>query len=133
MIIKSVEYGSYLEFTNPIYSEQSKHVEDFNIKIAGPAYSGIKQVYLYDGPYGLIDLFDKIAKNWKGWKGEIKWGSLENEFTISAIADKLGHIELKVQIQENTGGDFWIVNGRIMIESGQLDQIAKEIKAFFNT
>jgi hypothetical protein len=132
MQIKSIENQTYLEFTNPILSAENGNIEYFNVKLSSPIYFGKKQVYLYDGPKGLIELFDKMAKNCTGWKKEIIWGSIENDLSITAISDKLGHITLKIELQQvNIDEDNWVLKGQILIESGQLEQIANDIKLFF--
>lgn len=88
-----------------------------------------KRVYCYD-PSGYIDLFNRMAENWKGWEGEFTTGAVEGDFIITATADKLGHAILQVELIDHDYG--WQAAGSILIDSGQYAVIANQVQEFFH-
>lgn len=106
----------------------------FCVEMTNPEYSGAVRVWAYTDAHGLADLFASIAENWKGWLGEKKWSSIEGEFSIIATSDKLGHISLVIEMHHDFGAtEPWCLKATVVVDSGQLDAIAKEAKDFFKT
>jgi hypothetical protein len=75
--------------------------------------------------------FGDLAANWRGWKGERRWGSLEEEFWLSALSDSTGHITLRCFLRAPYTGFHWEVNGALELEAGQLDSLAADVAAFW--
>jgi len=78
----------------------------------------------------LGDYFQDIADNWRGWSGEKKWATLENEFELAATADNLGHVRLEFFLRSPYTGYQWELRGALELEAGQLDSIANEVRLF---
>jgi len=111
--------------------QDSDGPEYYEVQVSGPNVSARQQVYGYAGT-GLLELFESLAQNWKGWDGEKLWSSLEGEFSLSATADRLGHVWLGYRLRGDDRGDTWELKGSLLLEAGQLDAIAREMRAFWN-
>jgi Family of unknown function (DUF6228) len=75
----------------------------------------------------LPDFFSSLAKDWRGWKGERSWATLEEEFKLTATCDALGHIYLKFFLRPAYTGLHWELNGILEVEAGQLESIAEDV------
>src|SRR6266508_5660786 len=53
-------------------------------------------------PDRLSDLFQEMAKAWKGWKGGKVWQSLEGELKLTCTMDATGHVQISVRLSEGT-------------------------------
>jgi hypothetical protein len=71
---------------------------------------------------GIPEYFGELAANWRGWKGSKFWQSLEEELTLEATSDRLGHIFLTATLRH--GFDTWTAVVRLVVEAGQLDALA---------
>ena len=80
----------------------------------------------------LGDYFQNIAENWRGWSGEKKWATLENDFELAATADNLGHVRLEFFLRSPYTGYQWELRGALELEAGQLDSIASEVRLFWS-
>jgi Family of unknown function (DUF6228) len=104
--------------------------EYYEVQVSGPNVSARQQVYGYAGT-GLPELFESLAHNWKGWDGEKLWPSLEGEFSLSATAERLAHVRLGYRLcGDVVGKETWELKGSLFPEAGQLDAIAREMRAF---
>jgi hypothetical protein len=79
---------------------------------------------------GLIEFFNEIARDWKGWIGKKEWESIERSLALSAIADRAGHTYLTVELQV-PDIDGWYARAVLTLEAGQLEQIARDVERFF--
>lgn len=77
------------------------------------------------------DLFEDLALNWRGWEGIKSWVSMEGELELTATCDRIGHVILNVKIPENLIERRWSAQAGVLIEAGQLDRLAIEVKAYF--
>lgn len=85
-------------------------------------------------PYGSMQqFFEDIAVNWKGWKGEKKWSSLEGELSFVCTSDDLGHVAIEVALSARLYEDGWEVRNVLYVDAGQLTGIAAQITKFFAT
>ena len=83
-------------------------------------------------PQNWSAFFADLAANWKGWPGEKKMESLEGHLVVSATADSLGHISLRVKLRDVIPGvPDWRAEGTIVVEAGRLDRLAHDAKKFF--
>lgn len=80
----------------------------------------------------LVDLFAYMAKEWKGWDGEIEWASIEQEFSITCTSDQKGHIAVKLKFFQYEGAEPWDVQVTLNLESGLMEKASKNVKAFFH-
>lgn len=131
MIIKCLEDGGELEFSEKEGLQLSDGSEYFRVSIKSKHLSSHTNVYAFD-PYdsNLVKFFEDLAEHWKGFDGEKSWNSLEGELKLTCTSDNLGHFLLEVTIRNNM--DTWCAKKTIFIESGQLKNIALEVKEFFN-
>ena len=73
-----------------------------------------------------------MAAKWKGWKGEKAWNSIEEDFSIVATTDRLGHIALKIELRSGPYDEDWAIEARIYIDAGQIEEIASSVKKFLH-
>ena len=80
-------------------------------------------------PHDLPAFFEGLAREWRGWAGERTWSSLEGDLSLTATADRAGHVSIRVAL---VGGPLqrWSAETVLMIEAGQLEAIAAEESAF---
>ncbi len=105
--------------------------EYYRVTVNSKNLAATAKVYAYQPGSQLIHFFDDLAANWKGWKGEKQWQSLEGEFTLSCESDSLGHILMEVSLISGFYEDDWNIKVPIVLEAGQLEKIALDIKHFF--
>jgi len=84
-------------------------------------------------PYGAdpSEFFNDLADNWKGWRGEKRWESLEGEFSLIAATDLSGHVSLTATLNSLGAHESWRSTTTLGLEAGQLDRIHRQISAFF--
>jgi hypothetical protein len=74
---------------------------------------------------GLVRLLEGLATRSEPWSGERAWASIENDFSVSAICDPLGHVAFVVSISAGAGAEeSWQASVTIASEFGQLQSIA---------
>ena len=118
-----------------LFSERSHDskgwLTQYTVTLYSPNMSGTVRVD--NSPYGEspLQLFQSIENEWKGWKGEKSWWSFEGEFDLSATSDSTGHITLKASLFSGYGVPSSRLQTELQVESGQLDQIAKTAREFF--
>ncbi len=120
------------------------------LALASPAEAGIArtalvEIHTHDGLFAsrtvqqdyasgfadLADYFERLAQDWKGWRGSREWRSLEGELQISAVHD--GHIRLELELRGPFPQD-WLVRCEIALEPGeQLSAAATDLRAFANS
>lgn len=123
--IKSIGSDASLEFSD-------LSGDYFKVSLRSATHFAVREVYSYTDPKGVASLFQKAADEWSGWSGTKKWASLEGEFELELISDKTGHISMTVKINHNCGNpDPWRLESCIMIEAGQLQEIAKRATQYF--
>ncbi len=125
MEIKSAHSATYLRFSDI----QGDH---FYATLTSPAYCGTVEVWTDMDPYGLVAFFEAMAEKWRGWTGEMKWSSFEQEFAMTCTRDKLGHITLDIEFRHDFGDlEPWRLNAGLVIDAGQLGAIARDARKFF--
>jgi hypothetical protein len=98
----------------------------------GPGFSG--EIEVQNPPYGMSPaaLFNQVAEEWSGWKGEKGWGAIEGEFNLSATCDSLGHVTFVVELNPNGHPPCWSANLSLVVDAGQLEGLSNAAKLFFN-
>jgi hypothetical protein len=122
--IRSSGSSGELKFYNP-RTRNKQTVDHFDVSLELIGVQGALTVY----PLEVVSLekfFGELARDWKGWKGERKWASLEDELTLSASCDRLGHIFLGIRLQSSE----WSLQGFITLEAGQLAGVHRDIGQF---
>lgn len=98
-------------------------VRDVDLQAGKSVYEGYT-----DGFELLARFFEDLAAEWRGWKGERIYESIEHDLRIVATHD--GHVRLRVQLWQSTDPEGWKVETRLSIEAGeQLSQAARDISA----
>jgi hypothetical protein len=103
----------------------------FFVTYESPSVKLRKRVWGYTDCEFLVNLFEFIAKEWKGWDGAQEWASIEGEFGISATCDNLGHVMLTITIKEFDGPEVWSSQVSLGLDAGQTENIAKKVGQFF--
>ena len=80
-----------------------------------------------------VVLFEEMARDWRGWDGTKAWRSGVGDLELRCMHDRLGHIGIEVDLRsfEFAGAREWRAVGRVTVEAGQLDEIAREAREFF--
>lgn len=120
--------SDWLEFSNPEVSSSGS----FDFYAVTLSTTGLKASLRIEAYWeaGLIELFNEIARDWKGWDGKKEWESIERSLALSAVADRAGHTYLTVELQVP---DFngWYARAVLTLEAGQLQKIARDVERFF--
>lgn len=124
VVIKSANTSATLTFSERDGNYFSVTYESLSVKLR-------KRVWGYTDCGLLVNLFEFIAKEWKGWGNVQEWASIEDEFGISAICDNLGHVMLTITIKEFDGPEVWSSQVRLGLDAGQTENIAKKVEQFF--
>jgi Family of unknown function (DUF6228) len=61
----------------------------------------------------LVEFFESLERDWKGWIGSRTFESLEGDLTITATHD--GHVRLAVRLRESTVQDGWDTSARLRL------------------
>ena len=125
MEIKSAHSGARLRFSD-IQGDY------FYATLTSPEYSGTVRIWAYTDSHGLANLFTSMAEKWRGWTEEMKWSSIEGEFSMTCSRDKLGHITLNIELRQEFGDlEPWRLRAALVVDAGQLETIAKDARRFF--
>lgn len=105
----------------------------FSVAVDGNDCAACQRIYGFTDVPHLVALFASMAQEWRGWKGEKSWCSLEGEFELHATSDRLGHITLRVVLTNvNTGpAEPWRLEATLLTEAGLLQGLAGEVADLF--
>jgi hypothetical protein len=109
--------------------ERHEGLEYFAIELFSPEARARTRVYAYE-PSSIAAFFEDLARNWRGWKDEKSWESLEGECRISAVSDGKGHVDLKISLRPSLDPHAWRFDGIVLIEAGQLESVAARVRVF---
>jgi hypothetical protein len=124
VIIKSANTGAKLEFS------EVRH-EYCTVTFSSASLNASHRVWFYTGDRErLVSLFTEMAEHWSGWEGAKIWAAIEADLSLSCTSDSLGHITLAVELVERDAPEAWSAQFQVEIEAGQLEQIAREMKAW---
>lgn len=91
------------------------------------------QTFLYNDGERIKSYFKDLSDHWKGWEGAKKWESVEKDFILSATHNRLGIVEVQVQLEkELNNNERWEFKGIVEIELGSLDDVVKKIETLFS-
>jgi len=75
----------------------------------------------------LVGYFANLERDWRGWKGERTWESLEGDLAFSAVHD--GHIALTVSLRQSVP-DGWSAKAHLRIDPGeQLSVVVRDLRS----
>lgn len=124
VVIKSANTAATLTFCE-------RDGDYFTVVYDSPTVKLRRKIWGYTDCDFLVDLFQFIAKEWKGWDGAKEWSSIEGEFGVSATSDTLGHVMLCFSFKEFESMELWEAKVNLGLDSGQTEAIAKKVEAFF--
>ena len=128
-LIKSVSGGGSLEFHDCRVSDDEYRFFDYGVKLVNANLSAMIEVRHDLGDPAAV--FRQVAERWKGWEGELVWGSLEGELTLRFAQDRAGHVTIGVGLRSRPHECDWSIQATIIAEAGQLEDLARRAKAFF--
>ena len=109
----------------------SRSGDYFIASIEGDGPQASVRVWGYTDCNLLVDLFESIATDWRGWQGKRTWASIEGEFRIAVSTTSTGTVTIAVELAHNDGEDDWRLTIPVFSEAGQLESIARQVAAFF--
>ncbi len=106
-------------------------LESYAVSVETPGLSA--RVRVENPPYGSSPaaFFAELAKQWRGWKGEKRWGSMEGELDLAAVSDSTGHVRLTVRMRPDAYPAVWSATASVLIEAGQLEGLERRFAEFF--
>ncbi len=85
-----------------------------------------------DDTAGLPSFLRELALNWRGWRGEKRWESIEGDLKLTCTSDPLGRINVAVELRSRVADSLvWDVRCVLVLESWQLDALAAQAEKFF--
>lgn len=129
-MLRSAEDGVRLEFyggRGPLQLDDDGWTSFF-VSLTAPGLQASVRV-IDHFPSHWSALFRDLAANWSGWQGNKVGDSLEGHLGLSCTNDGLGHIEVLVDLHDTSHG--WRAKGRLILEAGQLEAIARAAERFF--
>jgi len=77
----------------------------------------------------LIEFFEQMASDWRGWDGSRAYKSLEHDLRLEATHEG-SHIRLDVTLHQSSQPDGWRVSATLRLEPGeQLSRAAVDVRA----
>jgi hypothetical protein len=129
--IQSVHGGTRLEFRG-VVPRGGEPYDDFTVEVRLTGGNVEASESVYDHlPHRWADLFESMARDWRGWDGQRTLASLEGQLEISCGADRLGHVSVRVELSGDPLGSDWRAADTIYIEAGQLDELALQAREYF--
>ena len=75
----------------------------------------------------LIEFFDRLAEDWRGFTGERTFTSLEGDLALAARHD--GHVQLRVTLRQSTLPDGWTAEAHVRLDPGeQLSRVVEDLR-----
>jgi hypothetical protein len=75
----------------------------------------------------LAEFFADLAADWRGWKDERRWSSLEGDVELVALHDGLGTVTLTAGLgTEAFAVHRWTARAELLLDAGSLERIARE-------
>jgi hypothetical protein len=106
-------------------------VTTYRVGIRAPGLSAALEVDNNPAGHPPTQLFASMAERWRGWTGELKWRALDGEYGLVATRDASGHIDLEATLTGWDGSGYWSATIPLRTEAGMLDQLHREVSAFF--
>lgn len=125
VVIKSADTAAQLVLSNI-------EGDYFTASYKSPDIFVSRRVWGYTDCELLVDLFLYMAKEWKGWDGEINWVSIEQELSVTCTSDQKGHIAVKLKFSQYEGAEPWEAQVILNLESGLMEKASKDINKFFH-
>jgi hypothetical protein len=84
-------------------------------------------VHHYATGFGdLLEFFDRLAEDWRGWAGERTFTSLEGDLALTATHD--GHVQLRVTLRQSAIPGGWTAEAHVRLDPGeQLSRVVADL------
>lgn len=143
--IESSDSHAKLTFSDFCLRDRQWYVGDFDVTIEDAGLRSTVRAGL--GSRGAFPgFFDGVARDWRGWEGKRVAESRIGELHIEGTTDGLGHVFLHVRLRSWNEGPgrplnvytwdmlnwLWGVEARLRLDAGQLDEIAWNVRRFFD-
>ena len=128
--IKSSEGAACLTLSEPEADRGGDPPGYFTAMVVGTNLSASSRVYAY-GAGNIADLFEDLARNWRGWEGEKSGGSIEGDLSLVCESDRLGHTFVRVTLSSGPYDHDWRAEVTIRLDAAQLGGLAKQVRQFF--
>jgi len=107
--------------------------EQLRVNLKGAEISASAHVSIFTDAGDLNRYFQELGKLERPWPGERSWASIEEDFLLSVTCTSLGIVAFRVELRGAQGApEGWWVKAGILLELGQLPQIARKSNAFFS-
>ena len=125
MELRCSETGDRLEIAE-LSRDRHGELESFRVRFAGSGMEASSRIYgpISDDPSAF---FGGLAEHWRGWEGGRSCAPGDPNFHMIATADGRGHVRLSIRLARSQ----WVLESIILLEAGQLDEIAAEAAALF--
>lgn len=136
--MSEVLIGSHGESLTLTRDDSDRIVDTVIAELRAGTLSASRQVvHSYSTGFAdLVDFFESLSRNWRGWDGERRWDSLEGGLAISATYE-YGHVHLQVTLRTagpGWGNHGWVASAWVTLDPGeQLTQIAAELGGLFDS
>jgi Family of unknown function (DUF6228) len=78
---------------------------------------------------GLAEYLERLARDWRGWRDERRWISLEGDVELVATHNGLGTIALVARLStEPFGQHRWNARAELLLDAGGLDRLARDAR-----
>lgn len=126
--LRSSRDGVTLTLSNFVPEDASHLSESFLVEVRCHGLRAEARASSYMAS-DLGEFFASMAKDWKGWRGERTWATLEDEFRLTASTDALGHVRLGFLLRPSDTDLSWELRGALELEAGQLEAIAQDVRS----
>jgi hypothetical protein len=109
--------GSAVTLSDP-YRDGSDFVI-FTLAMTGQGLSARSLVRSLETGGGLATFVKSLAESWEGWEGTRTWHSAENDLSIGATSDPLGHVRLAITLRESYQPESWAATCVVLAEAGE--------------
>lgn len=111
--------------------QRNGSLASFDVTLEGHQFNATARVGNHELGTPPLVLFNGMAAEPSGWKGEKYWAALDGEMSMTANTDSLGHVDLEVNLDPRDGPPEWRAQLRMVLEAGSLERLAGEAAAFF--
>lgn len=132
-LIRSTSGVGTLEFFERTPIDPDRRIERYKVRLIGQDLSAVARVYAVDDSEEEhpAPFFVRMAENWRGWTGELEWGSPDGELGLQCTQDRAGHVWIRIELRSGRDDDDWSLATTIRTEAGQLDGLARQAASFF--
>ena len=130
VIIKSSRSAGELKFSEPKPPSLGRVVEYCRVTLKDRDIA-ISSARIYEAA-GVVMLFEDMAANSRGWEGEKRWSSVDNDFALSCALDVQDQLAMTITLKGPYHENDWCVQAVIHVEACRLTEIAAKVREFMH-